>query len=78
MAGRKVEVLEGELGQLKSDFEEKMSYFQNQITSVNERMEGKFVVVEDMLKKETLEAKETTEGQGRGGNPNALRGRENP
>ncbi|KAL0928960.1 hypothetical protein M5K25_000899 [Dendrobium thyrsiflorum] len=86
MAGRKVEVLESELGQLKSDFEEKIFYFQNQIASVNERMEGKFAVVEDMMKKlletkpnpATSEANETTGGHGRGGNPNMLRGRENP
>ncbi|PKU78771.1 hypothetical protein MA16_Dca000114 [Dendrobium catenatum] len=56
MAGRKIEVLEGELGQLKSDFEEKNSDFQNKFASVHEKMDGKFVVVEDMLKK-LLEAK---------------------
>ncbi|KAH0454565.1 hypothetical protein IEQ34_016489 [Dendrobium chrysotoxum] len=56
------------------------------IASVNERMEGKFIVVEDMLKKlleaksnpATLEEKENTGGHGRGGNPNMFKGRENP
>ncbi|KAL0914313.1 hypothetical protein M5K25_014649 [Dendrobium thyrsiflorum] len=83
---RKVKVLEGELGKLKSNFEEKISDFQNQIASVNERMEGKFAGVEDMLKKlleaksnpATSEAKETIGGHERGGNPNTFRGWENP
>ncbi|KAL0915831.1 hypothetical protein M5K25_013290 [Dendrobium thyrsiflorum] len=57
-----------------------------EIASVNKRMEGKFVVVEDKLKKlfeakpnsTTSEAKETTCGHGRDGNPSTFRGRENP
>ncbi|KAL0923471.1 hypothetical protein M5K25_007529 [Dendrobium thyrsiflorum] len=86
MAERKLKVLEGELGQLKAEFEEKIADFQNQIAYINEKMEGRFAVVEDMLKK-LLEAKpnpaiseanETTGDHGRGGNPNTLRGRENP
>ncbi|KAL0919834.1 hypothetical protein M5K25_011956 [Dendrobium thyrsiflorum] len=85
MAARKVKVLEGELGQLEADFEEKIADFQNQIASVNERMEGRFAVVEDMLKKlleaklnpTTSEAKETTGSHGRSRNPNTFRGREN-
>ncbi|KAL0924163.1 hypothetical protein M5K25_004972 [Dendrobium thyrsiflorum] len=86
MVGRKVEVLEGELGQLKADFEDKITDFQNQIASVNEKIEGRFAVLEDMLKKllksksnpATSEAKETTAGHGRGENPIPFRGRENP
>ncbi|PKU64051.1 Protein WALLS ARE THIN 1 [Dendrobium catenatum] len=75
-----------ELGQLKADFEEKIADFQNQIASVNERMEETFAEMEYMLKKlleakskpVTLEAKETTGGPRRDGNPNMFRGRENP
>ncbi|KAI0512377.1 hypothetical protein KFK09_013016 [Dendrobium nobile] len=86
MAGRKVKILEGELGQLKADFEQKMTYFQSQIASVNEKMEEKFAVVKDLLKKlleaktkpVTLEAKETTGGNGRDENPNTSRGKEKP
>ncbi|KAL0910093.1 hypothetical protein M5K25_021031 [Dendrobium thyrsiflorum] len=86
MAGRKVEVLEGELGPLKADFE-KIADFQNQIVSVNEKIEGRFAVLEDMLKKfleaksnpaKTSEAKETTVGHRRGENPNPFRRRKNP
>ncbi|KAL0922305.1 hypothetical protein M5K25_006279 [Dendrobium thyrsiflorum] len=74
MAGRKVEVLEGELGQLKADFEEKIADFQNQIVSINEKIEGRFTVLEEMLKKlleaksnpATSEAKETIAGHRRG------------
>ncbi|KAL0906345.1 hypothetical protein M5K25_024832 [Dendrobium thyrsiflorum] len=51
----------------------------------NERMEEKFAMVEDVLKKlleakpnpMTLEEKETTSSYGRGGNPNTFRRREN-
>ncbi|KAL0914112.1 hypothetical protein M5K25_017618 [Dendrobium thyrsiflorum] len=86
MAGKKVEILEGEIGQLKSDLEKKFSDFQNQISFNNERMEEKFVVMEEMLKKllevkiapATSEARETIGGHGRRGNPNMFRGRENP
>ncbi|KAL0906076.1 hypothetical protein M5K25_024538 [Dendrobium thyrsiflorum] len=86
MAGKKVEVLEGEIGQLKSDLEEKFSDFQNQISSNNEKMEGKFAVMEEMLKKllevktapATSEARETIGGHGRSGNPNMFRVKENP
>ncbi|KAL0913520.1 hypothetical protein M5K25_016986 [Dendrobium thyrsiflorum] len=84
MAEKKVEVLEGEIGQLKSDLEIKFSDFQNQISSNNERMEGKFAVMEEMLKKllelktnpTTSEARDTTGGHGRDGNPNMSRRRE--
>ncbi|KAL0913229.1 hypothetical protein M5K25_016673 [Dendrobium thyrsiflorum] len=56
------------------------------ISSNNERIEGKFAVMEEMLKKllelktnpTTSEARETIGGHGRGGNPNMSRGRENP
>ncbi|KAH0459727.1 hypothetical protein IEQ34_012541 [Dendrobium chrysotoxum] len=86
MAGKKVEVLEGEIAQLKSELEEKWSDFQNQISSNNKRMEEKFAVMEEMLKKlleakikaVTSEAKETIGGHGRDENPNTFRGRENP
>ncbi|KAL0913807.1 hypothetical protein M5K25_017296 [Dendrobium thyrsiflorum] len=59
--------------------------FQNQSASVHEKMDGKFVVMEDMLKKlleakpntATSEMKEATDGQGRGENLNPFRGGEN-
>ncbi|KAL0926813.1 hypothetical protein M5K25_003064 [Dendrobium thyrsiflorum] len=77
MAERKVEVLEGELVQLKSNFEDKILDFQNQFAFVHEKMDGKFAVVKDMLKKlleakpnaTTSETKEAIGGQGRRGNP---------
>ncbi|KAL0906013.1 hypothetical protein M5K25_024473 [Dendrobium thyrsiflorum] len=82
MAGRKVKVLEGEIGQLKSDFEEKISDFQNQFVSIHEKMDGRFTALEDMMKKmledkqkpATSESKETTGGHGKGGNLNPFRG----
>ncbi|KAL0903951.1 hypothetical protein M5K25_026015 [Dendrobium thyrsiflorum] len=85
MAGRKVKVLEGDLGQLKSNFVEKISAFEGQFASVYEKMDGKFVVVEEMLKKLLEEKSKTmvtniraaTGGQGSVGNPNLFRGREN-
>ncbi|KAL0925035.1 hypothetical protein M5K25_003341 [Dendrobium thyrsiflorum] len=83
MAGRKVEVLEGELGQLKTDFEEKISDFQNQFSSIHEKMDGRFAALEDLMKKmiddkQKSASSETIGGHGRGGNPNPSRGRENP
>ncbi|KAH0461118.1 hypothetical protein IEQ34_008693 [Dendrobium chrysotoxum] len=51
MAGRKVEVLEGELGQLKSNFVKKISEIESQFSSVHEKIDGKFAIVEEMLKK---------------------------
>ncbi|KAL0904501.1 hypothetical protein M5K25_026623 [Dendrobium thyrsiflorum] len=85
MDRRKVEVLEGELVQLKSSFLEKISEFKNQFSSANEKMDEKFVIVEEMLRKlledkpktMTLEVKGAIDGQGNGGNPNPLRRREN-
>ncbi|KAL0927127.1 hypothetical protein M5K25_001286 [Dendrobium thyrsiflorum] len=83
MTGRKVEVLEGELGQLKTDFEEKISDFQNQFSSIHEKMDGRFAALEDLMKKmidnkQKPASSETIGGHGRGGNPNPLGGRENP
>ncbi|PKU64411.1 hypothetical protein MA16_Dca025453 [Dendrobium catenatum] len=84
MAGKKVDVLEGEVGQLKAVLEERFFNFQNQITSNNERLERKFTAMEEMMKKllemktnpATSEVRETTDGHGMGGNPNPLRGGE--
>ncbi|KAL0921487.1 hypothetical protein M5K25_008564 [Dendrobium thyrsiflorum] len=81
--GRKVEVLEGELGQLKTDFEEKISDFQNQFSTIHEKIDGRFAALEDLMKKMMGDKQkpatfETTGGHGRGGNPNPSRGRENP
>ncbi|KAL0908553.1 hypothetical protein M5K25_023053 [Dendrobium thyrsiflorum] len=77
MARKKVEVLEGEIGQLKSDLEGRFSYFQNQISTNNKRMEGKLAIMEEMLKKliEVKTALATSEARG---NLNRFRGRENP
>ncbi|KAL0925821.1 hypothetical protein M5K25_004191 [Dendrobium thyrsiflorum] len=86
MAGKKVELLEGEIGQLKADLERRFSDFQNQISTNNERMEGKFAILEEMLKKllevktapATSEVRENIGDHGRRGNPNMFWGRENP
>ncbi|PKU72724.1 hypothetical protein MA16_Dca007444 [Dendrobium catenatum] len=85
MAGKKVDVLEGEVGQLKANLEERFFNFQNQITSNNERLEGKFTAMEEMMKKllemktnpATSEVRETTDGHSMGGNLNPLQGRRN-
>ncbi|PKU76998.1 hypothetical protein MA16_Dca001604 [Dendrobium catenatum] len=85
MAGKKVDVLESEVGQLKTDLEERFFDFQNQITTNNERLEEKFTVMEEMMKKllemktnpTTSEARETTGDHGVGGNPNPRGGRRN-
>ncbi|KAI0495378.1 hypothetical protein KFK09_025528 [Dendrobium nobile] len=85
MAGKNVDILEGEVGQLKADLEERFCNFQNQITSNNKMLEGKFTAMEEMMKKllemktnpATSEVRETTDGHGMGGNPNPLRGRKN-
>ncbi|KAH0464550.1 hypothetical protein IEQ34_007336 [Dendrobium chrysotoxum] len=82
MAGKKVEVLEGEFGQLKSDLEGKFL----EISTNNERLEGRFSAMEEMMKKllemktnpATLEVRETTDGHGIGGNLNPSRGRRMP
>ncbi|PKU59142.1 hypothetical protein MA16_Dca028202 [Dendrobium catenatum] len=86
MAEKKVDVLEGEVSQLKTDLEERFFYFQNQITTNNERLEGMFTAMKEMMKKllemktnpTMSEARETTGDDGVGGNPNPLRGRRNP
>ncbi|KAL0902927.1 hypothetical protein M5K25_028383 [Dendrobium thyrsiflorum] len=86
MAGKKVDVLEGEIGQLKTDLEGRFSDFQNQISTNNKKMEGKFVIMEEMLKKllkmktapATSEARGTNGDYRRRGNPNLFKGRENP
>ncbi|KAL0922763.1 hypothetical protein M5K25_006779 [Dendrobium thyrsiflorum] len=75
-------VLEGELGQLKTDFEEKISDFQNQFTIIHEKMDGRFVALKDLMKKmiedkQKTATSKTTGGHGRGGNPNPFRGRKN-
>ncbi|KAI0510225.1 hypothetical protein KFK09_010826 [Dendrobium nobile] len=82
MAGKKVEALEGEFGQLKTDLEGKFM----EISTNNERLEGRFAAMEEMMKKllemkthpDTSEVRETTDGHGVGGNPNPVRGRRNP
>ncbi|KAH0467853.1 hypothetical protein IEQ34_002886 [Dendrobium chrysotoxum] len=79
MTGKKVEVLEGEFGQLKSDLEGKFL----EISTNNERLEGRFSAMEEMMKKllemktnsATSEVRETTDGHGVGGNPNPSRER---
>ncbi|KAL0921336.1 hypothetical protein M5K25_008399 [Dendrobium thyrsiflorum] len=81
----KLKVLEKEIGQLKIDFEEKISDFQNQFAFIHEKMDGRFAVLENMMNKmledkkkpATSKSKETTGSHGRGGNPNPFRGRKN-
>ncbi|PKU62742.1 hypothetical protein MA16_Dca028947 [Dendrobium catenatum] len=52
MASKRVEVLEIEMGHFKADLEEKM-------TTLSENVEGKFMALEEMMKK-------LLEGQARG------------
>ncbi|KAL0917940.1 hypothetical protein M5K25_013049 [Dendrobium thyrsiflorum] len=86
MVGRKVEVLEEEIGQLKTDFEEKISDFQNQFATIHKKIDGRFAALEDLMKKmledkqkpATSESKETTDSHGMGGNSNTFRRRVNP
>ncbi|KAI0523409.1 hypothetical protein KFK09_005804 [Dendrobium nobile] len=51
MAGKKVDALEGEIGQLKADLEERTIDFHNQFASIHEKMEGRFTALENMMKK---------------------------
>ncbi|PKU62523.1 hypothetical protein MA16_Dca028859 [Dendrobium catenatum] len=79
MARRKVEVLEGELGQLKTDFEDNILEFQNQFSSIQEKTDGRFAVLEELMKKMMEEkqkpaSSETVGSHGRGGNPNPFWG----
>ncbi|KAH0460481.1 hypothetical protein IEQ34_011144 [Dendrobium chrysotoxum] len=47
MAGKKIEVLEEEIRQLKDE----ISYFQIQISVVHEKIDGKFAIMDEMMKK---------------------------
>ncbi|KAL0915080.1 hypothetical protein M5K25_015481 [Dendrobium thyrsiflorum] len=49
--GRKVEVLEGEIGQFKSAFIEKISYFKKQLLAIDEKIDEKFAIMEEMMRK---------------------------
>ncbi|PKU85946.1 hypothetical protein MA16_Dca001777 [Dendrobium catenatum] len=77
MAGKKVKVLEGEIRQLKS----KISYFQTQISIVHEKIDGKFAIMEEMMKKllesqtktTSSEAREAASSQGSEENSNLIR-----
>ncbi|KAL0903322.1 hypothetical protein M5K25_027693 [Dendrobium thyrsiflorum] len=57
--------------------------FQNQFSTIHEKIDGRFAALEDLMKKMNEDKQkpatsETTGGPGRGGNPNPFRGRENP
>ncbi|KAL0916630.1 hypothetical protein M5K25_014157 [Dendrobium thyrsiflorum] len=81
MAGRKVEVLEGEIGQLKSDCVEKNSVFKKLFSAIHEKIDEKFAIMEEIVRKilefqiktASLEARGATNDQGSGGNPNPIR-----
>ncbi|KAH0457147.1 hypothetical protein IEQ34_015054 [Dendrobium chrysotoxum] len=51
MAGRKVEVLKGEIGQLKSDCVDKISYFKKLFSAIHEKIDEKFAIMEEMMRK---------------------------
>ncbi|KAL0916149.1 hypothetical protein M5K25_013638 [Dendrobium thyrsiflorum] len=51
MAGRKVEELEGEIGQLKSDCVEKNSDFKKLFSAIHEKIDEKFFIMEEMVRK---------------------------
>ncbi|KAI0527607.1 hypothetical protein KFK09_003212 [Dendrobium nobile] len=51
MAGRNVEVLKREIRQLKSDFAEKTSGFKNIFSAIHEKIDEKFPIMEEMIKK---------------------------
>ncbi|PKU59024.1 hypothetical protein MA16_Dca028110 [Dendrobium catenatum] len=63
MASKRVEVLETEMGQFKADLEEKMA-------TLSENVEGKFMALEEMMKKllegqaRAVPAEERGEGSG--------------
>lgn len=50
MAAKKVEVLEAKIGQLRSDFKGKFSNLQGLLTTVHEKIDGKFANLEDMMR----------------------------
>ncbi|KAL0921448.1 hypothetical protein M5K25_008521 [Dendrobium thyrsiflorum] len=57
--------------------------FQNQFSSIHEKIDGRFAALEDLMKKmiddkQKPASSETIGGPGRGGNPNPSGGRENP
>ncbi|KAH0468623.1 hypothetical protein IEQ34_001855 [Dendrobium chrysotoxum] len=77
MAGRKVELLELEIGQLKSDCVEKISIFKKLFSAIHKKIDEKFAIMEEMLEFRTKamspEARGATGDQGSGGNPNPIR-----
>ncbi|KAL0917947.1 hypothetical protein M5K25_013056 [Dendrobium thyrsiflorum] len=87
MAGRIVEALEVEIGQMKSkisDLQTQISYYKSQIAAVHEKIDGEFSIMEEMLKKlfegqtKILPSKvrEAADSQGSGENPKPIRRRE--
>ncbi|KAL0916546.1 hypothetical protein M5K25_014067 [Dendrobium thyrsiflorum] len=81
MAGSKVEVFEGEIEPLKFDFVEKILDFENQFSSVHEKIHGMFAIMEEIMRKileaqtklALSEARGATDSQGSGENPNLIR-----
>ncbi|KAL0918955.1 hypothetical protein M5K25_011006 [Dendrobium thyrsiflorum] len=87
MAGRKVEVLEGEIGQMKSE----ISYLQTQVSNlkkdmpfIHDKIDSNFSIPEEMLKKvvkgqtkiSPSERREGADSQGSGEDPKPIRRRE--
>ncbi|PKU62890.1 hypothetical protein MA16_Dca028184 [Dendrobium catenatum] len=80
MAGRKVEILEWEIGQLKSDCVEKNLYFKKLYFAIHEKINEKFAIMEElMIKMLEFQTKMVsskvggpTRDHGSGGNPNPI------
>ncbi|KAL0913469.1 hypothetical protein M5K25_016932 [Dendrobium thyrsiflorum] len=87
MAGRKIEVLKGEIRQMKfkiSDLQTQVSNLKKDISAINEKFDSKFSILEEMLKKVlegqikkmSSEVREVTDSQRSGENPKLSRRRE--
>ncbi|KAL0911599.1 hypothetical protein M5K25_019754 [Dendrobium thyrsiflorum] len=84
VAGRKLEVLEGEIGQLKADFVKKISDFGKQFSVIYEKIDEKSAILEEMTRKmlefqikmALSDAREVATGQESGENPNPISRRE--
>ncbi|KAL0929209.1 hypothetical protein M5K25_001153 [Dendrobium thyrsiflorum] len=57
MTGRKVEVLEKEIGQLKSDCVEKNLDFKKLFSAIHEKIDKKFAIMEEMIIHEKIDKK---------------------
>ncbi|KAL0913294.1 hypothetical protein M5K25_016742 [Dendrobium thyrsiflorum] len=77
-------MLEGEVRQLKLEFEKKVSELETQILAIHDKINGKFAIIEEMMRKMLevqtkmmlLEARGAIGGQESEENPNPIRRRE--